>query len=82
MTEREICASYRNAKNKAQQIQILAELNETDKLEIIGILSRGGETLPESVINKLCRRLDKLDAEMLEREREYKAIAAALKGRR
>lgn len=82
MTEREICASYHNARNKTQQIQILAELNDISQLEIIKILSRGRETLLKSVINKLCRRLDKLDAEILEREREYKAIADALKGER
>lgn len=82
MTEREICRSYHNAKNKAQQIRILAELNAVDSLEIIKILSRGRETLPDSVFNKICKRLDELDREIMEREREYKAIAAALKGER
>ena len=80
MTEREICQSYHNAKSRAQQIQILAELNDVNTLEIIKIVSRGGEMLPESVLNKLCRRLDKLDREIMEREREYRAIASALKG--
>lgn len=34
MTAREICYSYRSARHKAQQIQILAELNAVDSLEI------------------------------------------------
>ena len=37
MTEKEICYYYRNAKKKAQQIQILAELNDINSLEIIKI---------------------------------------------
>lgn len=80
MTAREICYSYRSARHKAQQIQILAELNAVDSLEIIKVLVRGGEELPDSTVNKLYRRLDKLDMQISEREREYKAIVAALKG--
>ncbi len=80
MTAREICYSYRSAKHKAQQIQILAELNGVDSLEIIKVLVHGGEQLPDSMVNKLFKRLDKLEMEIREREREYKAIAAALKG--
>ena len=81
MTAREICYSYRSARHKAQQIQILAELNGVDSLEIIKVLVHGGERLPDSMVNKLFKRLDKLEMEIREREREYKAIAAALKGR-
>lgn len=77
---REICRSYHNARHKAQQIQVLAELNDIDSLEIIKALVRGGERLPDSTVNKLYKRLDKLEMEIREREREYKAIAAALKG--
>ena len=80
MTDREICRSYHAARHKAQQIQILAELNDIDSLEIIKALVRGGERLPDSTVNKLFKRLDKLEMEIREREREYKAIAAALKG--
>lgn len=80
MTASEICRSYHNARHKAQQIQILAELNDVDSLEIIKVLVRGGEELPASTVNKLFKRLDKLEIEIREREREYKAIAAALKG--
>ena len=77
MTAREICYSYRSAKHKAQ---ILAELNGVDSLEIIKVLVHGREELPDSTVNKLFKRLDKLEMEIREREREYKAIAAALKG--
>ena len=80
MTEKEICRSYQNAKHKGQQIQILAELNGVKNLEIIKILVRNGEKLPKSTVNTLFKRLDKLDAQILELEREYKEIAAALKG--
>lgn len=80
MTDREICYSYRSARHKAQQIQILAELNGTNNLEIIKVLVRNGEKLPASTVNALYKRLDKLDMQILELEREYKAIAAALKG--
>jgi hypothetical protein len=80
MTSYEICNSYHNAKYKAQQIQILAELNDADELEIIRILLHGGEKLPRSTIEKLYRRLDKLEIQIREKEREYTAIAAALKG--
>lgn len=80
MTEREICYSYHMAKDKIQQIRIIAELNCVSDLEIIRILVRRGERLPEKVVKKLYRKLDKLEMQILELEREYKAVAAALKG--
>ncbi|MBQ9428594.1 MAG: hypothetical protein IJU41_03505 [Clostridia bacterium] len=44
MTNSEICASYRDAKFKKKQVEILAELNDCGKKEIIKILSDGGFT--------------------------------------
>lgn len=38
MTEREICLSYREAKNRDTQLQVLAELNSMSRVRIIGIL--------------------------------------------
>lgn len=38
MTEREICLSYREAKNRDMQLQVLAELNSMSRVRIIGIL--------------------------------------------
>ena len=80
MTEKEICYYYRNAKKKAQQIQILAELNDINSLEIIKILVRGKEELPESTLKKLYMQLDNLETQIREKEQKYKEIVAALKG--
>lgn len=80
MTEREICIMYRDAKNQNTQLQILADLNGTSRIEIIKILVRNGEKLPSRVISQLCRRLDVLDAQIHEREREYREIVQALSG--
>lgn len=46
MTEKEICQSYREAKDKKHQIEILADLNATNKDFIKTILERGGEIKP------------------------------------
>ena len=81
MTEREICLSYREAKDKKKQIPILADLSELSKPEIIGILLRNGENVMKQDIEKLYKRLDTLDAQIAEREREYRAIVKALTGR-
>ncbi|MBR0483247.1 MAG: hypothetical protein IJJ69_00530 [Oscillospiraceae bacterium] len=42
MTNEEICQSYQQAKQKAKQIQILAELNACQKAEIIAVLEESG----------------------------------------
>lgn len=80
MTEREICLSYREAKNRNTQLQVLAELNGTSRVRIIGILLKNGEKLPDRVISQLYKRLDVLDAQISEREREYREIVQALNG--
>lgn len=81
MTEREICLSYREAKDKKKQIPILADLSELSKPEIIGILLRNGESVAKQDIERLYKRLDTLDAQITEREKEYRAIVKALTGR-
>lgn len=43
MTEQEICQSYREAKNKRAQIEILADLNLATTDYIKEILKKGGE---------------------------------------
>lgn len=78
MTEGEICSMYRNAKNRSKQLFILAELTGKNKAEIIAILLKNGEEVAERDINQLYKRLDTLEAQITEREREYKAIARAL----
>ena len=42
MTNEEICRSYQQARHKAKQIQILAELNACQKAEIIAVLEENG----------------------------------------
>lgn len=42
MTERQICLSYKTAKNKKAQIRILAELNATTDLQIEKVLLDNG----------------------------------------
>ena len=46
MTEREICIMYREARNQNTQLQVLAELNDVSRNEIIRILVKNGEKLP------------------------------------
>lgn len=81
MTEREICLSYRETKDKKKQIPILADLSELSKPEIIGILLRNGESVAKQDIERLYKRLDTLNAQIAEREKEYRAIVKALTGR-
>ena len=80
MTEREICCMYRDARNRNTQLQILAELNDVSRNEIIRILVKNGEKLPSRAINQLYKRLDVLEAQISEREKEYKEIVRALNG--
>ena len=53
MTEHEICYLYREARNKVTQLQVLAELNDTDRNKIIEILVKNGEEIPDRVIRQL-----------------------------
>jgi hypothetical protein len=50
------------------------------KAQIIGILLKNGETVPKKIIAGLFKRMDKLEDEIADREREYTEIAKALKG--
>lgn len=54
MTEEEICHSYRTAKFPKEQVNILADLNVTDRQTIIEILYRHGE-LSSSAISAYIR---------------------------
>ena len=80
MTEREICIMYREARNQNTQLQILAELNDVNRNEIMRILVKNGEKLPSRAINQLYKRLDVLEAQISEREKEYREIVRALNG--
>ena len=50
-------------------------------LSNIGILLRNGESVAKQDIERLYKRLDTLDAQIAEREKEYRAIVKALTGR-
>lgn len=71
---------YREAKNQNTQIQILADLSSMSRIEIIKILVRNSEKLPSRAINQLYKRLDALEAQISEREKEYREIVQALNG--
>ena len=78
MTEKEICSMYRGAKDKRKQIQIISDMKRTSKVEIIMILMKNGEDVSEKEIEQLFKRLDVLDRQIVEREREYRAIVDSL----
>lgn len=96
MTEKEICRNYHLAKNRGEQLQILAELNATSRAEIIGILTRGGETVRLAIPTKgkprtremtdgeyckaLFKYMDSLDAKIAKLESEYRDVAAVIRG--
>lgn len=94
MTDEAICKSYREAKNRAEQIEILKDLNRTTRSKIINILVRNGYevriTIPSKGRKKgreltdeeyqaaLYRRLDVLDANIAKLENEFRDILAVL----
>lgn len=78
MTAAEICASFRQARNQNKQLRVLAELNGENQLTIIRILAENGESVPSRAYKKLFRRLDELEAEIAERENEYREIVKAM----
>ena len=82
MTEREICRSYREAKDKRKQIPIISDLSGLSKTEIIGILLKNGENVIKQDIEQLYKRLDTLDAQISKYEKEYKEIARVLAGKK
>ena len=80
MTEQEICSSYKSAKYKNRQIQVLAELNGTDWIAVVGVLLKNGEQIPRETITRMYRKLDALEKQIAEKEREYERVAGIMKG--
>lgn len=70
MTEHEICISYKGARKPYEQTQILAELNGTDKIEIIKILAKNNVKLAGPTVKYLHRRLDQLNKLLIKKEKE------------
>lgn len=50
MTDEEICRDYRLAKNKANQITVLADQNQCNRKEIIAVLLENGEKVDKRLI--------------------------------
>jgi len=78
MTEQEICRLYRNAENTYAQLQILAELSGMSRTAVIKILADNGEKIPPRAERQLYRRLENLEGQISEREREYREIVQIL----
>lgn len=75
MTNEEIVRHYREADDKAADIQILADLNVTKRKEIIAILENAGETIPGRY---LTGKLDEKIKPLLEQGLSNKEIAERL----
>lgn len=94
MTDEAICKSYREAKDRAEQIEILKDLNCTTRSKIIKILVRNGYKVRIAIPSKgmkkrreltddeyqkaLYRRLDILDENIAKMENEFRDILAVL----
>ena len=80
MTEKSIISMYRQSRNKSTQIGILAELNNTRKSRIIGILSRNGEKIPERDMRSLTNRMNRIEQKIKDLEAEYREICSDITG--
>ena len=84
--QNEVYQAYKNAKNKARQIDILAELNDCSVDDIVVILA--GQINRPSIVEKpkqpdfmeiLSRQLDELDKDIRGLEVKYKEVTTAMK---
>ena len=95
MTEADIARDYRLAKNKNMQIGILADRNCTSRERIIDILLEKGENIvlrkdtrgrkkKREILNHtdetVFQRLDDMDEKIVGLEKEYRKLAADIKG--
>ncbi len=74
MTEHEICISYKGARQPNEQTQILAELNCTDRIEIIRILVKNNVELACQTVRYLQRRLEQLNTLLVKKERKRREM--------
>lgn len=70
MSKEEICASYRDAKKKTEQIRILAELNAVNEQEIKEILKEGGYLTPRPKKKAEQKKEQKEEPKQILREKE------------
>lgn len=83
MTRDEIYERYSTAKNKAQQIEILAELNDCDIDDMVVLLADYITPVEDNVnynnvFASLTQKLDALEKEIREREEQFKKITIAM----
>lgn len=81
MTNDEIKRSYREAKHKNTQIQILADLNccEVEEIEeILGLREATKAKIPQSIARMAAVRLEELEKIINEATNEYKEISQFL----
>lgn len=86
--EKEICRNFKEAKDKAGMILILSQLNDCSREEIIQVLEKNGfedprkndkkkpkVQMPETVKNALVEKMEFIDRQIKELEKQYKEIA-------
>lgn len=85
MSESEIRRNYKEAKNKKQQISILADLNCCSKEDIENVLGIGnedkeppGDMSRGQIMDLLFGRLDSIEQEIQRLEAEYKKVHNAI----
>lgn len=74
ISDQEICISYKGARNPNEQIQILADLNNVSRTEIICILVKNNVELTRMTVRRLHKRLDQLDARIAKKELKRREI--------
>lgn len=74
MTDQEICISYKGARRSNEQVQILADLNDASKTEIVRILVKNNVELARATIKYLHKRLDQLDTRIVRKELKCREI--------
>lgn len=96
MTKMDICKSYRESKNQAEQLQVLADLNGTTRERIIRILLDGGEKVRVTINRKrwvevkkmsdkqyaasLRKKMGALEEKIEKLKEEYRELALVLEG--
>lgn len=77
MKDQEICRLYREAKYPNEQVQIFADLESTNKYEIIRILIANNEELKQPTVRHLHKRLDSLDRLISKKEQRRRDLVKA-----
>ena len=86
--EKEICRQFKEAKDKSGMVLILSQLNDCSREEIVQVLEKNGfedprnsvkkkpkVQMPETVKNALIEKMEFIDWQIKELEKQYKEIA-------